>query len=251
VSGADWNAASYHRVSGPMEAMGLAVLDRLPLVGDETVLDAGCGTGRVTLHLVERLPHGRVIAVDASPGMVAEARAYLGDRVEVRQVDLLELDLDEPVDAVLSTATFHWILDHDLLFDRLHAVLRPGARLVAQCGGHGNIAGVLAAAAEVTQLPQYVAAFAGWTRPSYFATAEATAERLHRSGFDAVECWLEPHPVIPDDPLAYLETIVLRDHLSRLPSGQQGDFAGRVVALLPEPATIDYVRLNIDAGRSR
>ena len=152
---ADWNAASYHRVSGPMEEMGLTVLARLQLVGDETVLDAGCGTGRVTAHLVDRLPRGHVIAVDASPAMVAEAREYLGDRADIRQVDLLELELGEPVDAVFSTATFHWILDHERLFGRLFAALRPGGRLVAQCGGHGNIRLVLAAADEVAAAPEY------------------------------------------------------------------------------------------------
>ena len=245
----DWDAASYHRVSGPMEAMGLAVLERLPLKGDETVLDAGCGSGRVTLHLVERVPRGQVIAVDASPAMVTEARAYLAGRADVRQADLLELELEGQVDAILSTATFHWILDHDRLFERLFAVLRPGGRLVAQCGGHGNIRGVLAAADEVAAEPEYAPAFSGWTRASYFATAEDTAARLRRTGFESVECGLEPHPVRPEDPLAYLTTIALRDHLARLPAAQRGAFAERVVSLLPPPATVDYVRLNIDAAR--
>ena len=137
----DWDGASYDRISAPQEALGRAVLARMELRGDETVLDAGCGSGRVTEALLERLPRGRVIAVDASPSMVEQARgASAGsERVEVRQMDLLELELEEPVDAILSTATFHWILDHDALFRRLHAALRPGGQLVAQCGGEGNI----------------------------------------------------------------------------------------------------------------
>ncbi len=245
----DWNAASYHRVSGPMEAMGTAVLERLPLAGDETVLDAGCGTGRVTMHLVERLPMGRVIAVDASPGMIAEARANLGGRADVRRADLLTLELGEPVDAVFSTATFHWILDHDRLFEQLFRVLRPGGRLVAQCGGAGNIRRLLAAADEIAAGPEFAAAFRDWTRASYFATAEETAMRLERVGFADVDCRLVPNPVVPDDPLAYLTTIPLRDHLARLPEGEQDAFAERVVALLPSPVTVDYVRLNIDAAR--
>ena len=137
----DWNAESYQRISAPMEAMGREVLDRLELRGDERVLDAGCGTGRVTAALVERLPRGEVVAVDGSPAMVAEARERLGPGVEVFAADLLELELDRPVDAILSTATFHWIADHDRLFERLFAALRPGGRIVAQCGGAGNVGG--------------------------------------------------------------------------------------------------------------
>src|SRR3954468_5786904 len=144
----DWNAASYQRVSAPLEAMGREVLDRLELRGDERVLDAGCGTGRGTPGLVERLPRGHVVAVDGSPSMVEQARerlgpggegfaagplepgrdeafhaGRLGPGVEVFAADLLELELDEPFDAILSTATFHWIGDHDRLFDRLFAAL--------------------------------------------------------------------------------------------------------------------------------
>jgi trans-aconitate 2-methyltransferase len=249
-----WDAASYHKVSGPMEAMGAKVVDRLPLEGDEVVLDAGCGTGRVTALLCERLPRGRVIAVDADAAMVAACRATLGEqvdsgRVEVRQADLLSLDVGEPVDAVLSTATFHWILDHDALFARLFAVLRPGGLLVAQCGGHGNLATVLGAADEVAAAGPWASRFEGWTRPSKMATAEETAARLEAAGFVDVRTWLEPAPQQPDDPAEYLRTINLGAHLHRLDEPDHAPFVARVVEKLGDPVVVDYVRLNLDARR--
>jgi trans-aconitate 2-methyltransferase len=249
-----WDAASYHKVSGPMEAMGAKVLDRLPLAGNETVLDAGCGTGRVTALLCERLPEGRVLAVDADAAMVAACRATLGEQVdaghvEVRQADLLELSLDSPVDAVLSTATFHWILDHDRLFARLFAALKPGGRLVAQCGGHGNIASVLGAADAVAAGGPWADRFEGWVRPSRMATAEETAEKLTAAGFTDVRTWLEPAPQVPEDPAEYLRTVNLGAHLHRLDEPSHDEFVRRVVERLPEPVTIDYVRLNLDAVR--
>ena len=90
--------------------------------------------------LLERLPDGRVIAVDGSPSMIergARALARPGRTVVVHS-DLVELELDEPVDAVFSNAIFHWIPDHERLFARLHAALAPGGRLEAQCGGAGQ-----------------------------------------------------------------------------------------------------------------
>src|SRR4051794_2862296 len=106
----EWDGRSYDRVSGPMAEMAGPVLDRLPLEGGETVIDAGCGSGRVTEALLERLPHGRVIAVDASQDMLDAARERLADdRVRFVRSDLVELDLGEQADAILSTATFHWI----------------------------------------------------------------------------------------------------------------------------------------------
>ena len=249
-----WDAASYHKVSGPMEAMGAKVVDRLPLRGDETVLDAGCGTGRVTSLLCERLPEGDVIAVDADAAMVAACRATLGDqvdagRVEVRQVDLVKLDLAEAVDAVLSTATFHWILDHDALFRRLFAALKPGGLLVAQCGGHGNLAAVLGAADAVAASGPWADRFEGWTRPSKMATAEETAERLTAAGFADVKTWLEPAPQQPEDPAEYLRTINLGAHLHRLDEPDHAPFVARVIERLGDPVVVDYVRLNMDARR--
>jgi trans-aconitate 2-methyltransferase len=247
----DWNAMSYHRVSGPMEELGRTVLERLPLDGDETVLDAGCGTGRITRLLLERLPRGRVIAVDGSPSMVDLARRELGERADVRQADLLELELSEPVDAILSTATFHWIPDHPRLFARLAAALRPGGRLVVQCGGEGNVANIHAAARAVGAEEPYAAHLAGWSGPWNFSTPERARRELEDAGFTEVEAWLQPVDVHPDDPREFLATIVLGPHRERLPEDLRDQFVEAVVERLGEPVTIDYVRLNLHARRAR
>lgn len=247
-----WDACSYHSVSGPMVEMAARVVSRLDLRGDETVIDAGCGTGRVTALLLERLPAGRVLALDADPDMLRVARETLarhGERATVEQCDLLALGLVAVADAVLSTATFHWVLDHDLLFANLHRALRAGGQLVAQCGGAGNVAGVLRAADAVSARDEWRRWFEGWTRPMRYETAEATAARLEGAGFVDVRCWLEPNPVTPDEPHEYLSTIVLGAHAERLPAGHRARFVDEVIAEMPAPLTVDYVRLNIDARR--
>jgi trans-aconitate 2-methyltransferase len=242
-----WDGASYDRISGPMEALGRAVLDRLELAGDETVLDAGCGSGRVTEALIERLPRGRVIALDASPSMARSARERLGDRAEVLELDLLELELDEPVDAILSTATFHWIADHGLLFGRLHAALAPGGQLVAQCGGEGNIDVLRGVAHAVLAREPYAEHFRDWRPPWNYAGPAVTRERLLAAGFASAECWLAEAPQRPEHPREFLSTIVLGPHFQRLPQELREPFMDIVLAELGEPVVVDYVRLNIDA----
>ena len=244
----DWNATAYERVSAPLEAMGRDVLDRLELRGDERVLDAGCGTGRVTAALLERLPAGEVVAVDGSPSMVDEARRRLGSRVEAFVSDLTELELERPVDAILSTATFHWIADHDALFARLLAALRPGGRLVAQCGGEGNVAAVAAAARAVAARPPFAPHLAGWAGPWRFASPAETAARLRRLGFADVWTWRHVVDVSPEDPREYFATVMLGSHLERLPAGQRHAYVEAVLAAL-ETTTVRYVRLNILARR--
>jgi trans-aconitate 2-methyltransferase len=245
-----WDAGAYDRVSAPQLEWAKKVLERLPLRGDETVLDAGCGSGRVTQVLLERLPRGRVVAVDSSESMVEHAREALDpERTTVFRADLTELELDEPVDAAFSNAVFHWIPDHDALFARLNEALRPGGPLVAQCGGKGNVARFHAAAREVAAEEPYAAHLAGWTGPWNFAGAEKTAERLERAGFTDIGTWLEPYPVTPPDPPAFLRTVCLGPHLERLPGELKDDF---VAAVCERCGTkLDYVRLNIDARKPR
>jgi trans-aconitate 2-methyltransferase len=246
----DWDARTYHRVSAPHQQWAEALFERLALRGDEAVLDAGCGSGRITEKLLARLPRGRVIAVDAAPSMVAEARALLGDRATVIECDLTALTLDEPVDAVFSSAVFHWVPDHDALFARLFAALRPGGRLVAQCGGAGNLAAFRACAAEVAGREPYAPAFDGWTGPWNYAGAEETAERARRAGFTGVRAWLEPSEARPPEPEAFLRTVVLRPHYDRLGPELGDAYVADVIAAMGSPVVLDYVRLNIDAQRT-
>jgi trans-aconitate 2-methyltransferase len=244
-----WDGAAYDRLSTPMEEMGREVMERLELRGDETVLDAGCGSGRLTEALRERLPDGRVIGVDVSASMIEAARGRLGPDADLRVADLVGLDLGaETVDAVFSTATFHWIADHDALFASLRGVLRPGGRLVAQCGGAGNIASVHAAARQAADDPPFRAHFEGWNGPWNFATPEDTERRLRAAGFAEARCWLAERPVQPDDPREYLRTINLGAHLERLPENLRYPFVDAVLARLGERPVLDYVRLNIDAA---
>jgi trans-aconitate 2-methyltransferase len=218
-----WDASTYDRISDPLVELARPVVDRLELTGEEWVLDAGCGSGRVTELLCERA--AGVVAVDADPEMVLAARGRLQGRARVLQRDLTWMEFEEPFDAILSTATLHWIPDHDTVFERFAAALHPGGRLSLQCGGAGNLAGVLAAAGVAPH----------WN----FAAAEETEERLRAHGFEQIVCWLEPAPVTPDDLKTYLETIVFRAYED--PAG----LARRV-----HDPTLDYVRLNAVAVRA-
>jgi len=239
----DWDAATYDRLPIPMTGWGLEVLERLELRGYETVLDAGCGTGQVTEALRERLPRGHVIALDASPSMIAKAVERLGaDRMTYLTHDLMEPIRIDPVDAILSTATFHWVPDHDRLFANLAAVLEPGGQLVAQCGGWGNLERVNAAAER--------AAAIDLAATKTYPTPEETWTRLEAEGFVDIETWLQEAPVeLPAEELEpYLRTVILSGEVAKRSPADADELVHAVATELGEPL-IDYVRLNITARR--
>jgi trans-aconitate 2-methyltransferase len=246
VTTRDWDAGAYDRVADPMTRWGLDVLERLPLDGDERVMDAGCGTGRVTEQLVERVPHGHVIALDGSRAMIDTARrrlARFGDRVEYVVADLgSPLPIDARLDAILSTATFHWVPDHDALFRSLAEVTRPGGWLVAQCGGYGNIGRIKRALAAIGD---------GWLGPAHYETAEDTQRRLAAAGYVDIDCWLteEPTRFERGEPFeTYLRTVALGPQVERLPEAERAAFVHAVAVAVGDPL-VDYVRLNITARR--
>lgn len=255
----DWDAKTYDRLAAPQEAWARRVLERLPLEGGETVLDAGCGSGRVTRLLLEKLPDGRVIGVDGSPSMIEVAREAFADddRVSLINSDLLELSPEllregagvDSVDAVFSNATFHWIQDHARLFVRLHSVLRPGGRLVAQCGGRGNVEGwiqAINAVAAREPFAEHVDGFEPWN----FYEPEETEERLRAAGFERIRCSLEEMPVvIPDDPREFVSVVGLASHHERLPEGLREPFTDAVLDEFAGNVELRYIRLNIDASR--
>jgi trans-aconitate 2-methyltransferase len=250
VADRDWDAATYDRISAPQQAWAAEQLARLKLTGDEVVLDAGCGSGRITAELVSRVPHGTVYAVDAAPSMVEHTQEALGSRVVALCQDLVDLALPEPVDVVFSNATFHWIHDHDKLFAALHRNMKPGARLVAQCGGRGNIDAFRRLAEEVAGEDPFVSHFTDWVKPWNYAGDEETAERLKRAGFAEVSCWLEDRPTEPPEPRSFVRTVCLVRHLDYLPAELQEPFVDRVLERAGEPLVLDYVRLNMTARRA-
>jgi trans-aconitate 2-methyltransferase len=245
----DWDATTYDRVSDIQLRWALEQLDRLELNDDEVVLDAGCGSGRVTALLADRVPRGRVYAVDVAPSMVKHARVALRGRATVLCQDLVELELPEQVDTAFSNATFHWVHDHHRLFAGLHGAIKPGGQLVAQCGGRGNIDSFRVLADSVAASEPFAEYFADWQRPWNYAGAEETGTRLEQAGFVDVSCWLEPRPVTPEDPRAFVQTVCLVRHLDPLPDELRGPFIDRVLAQAGEPLVLEYVRLNMTARR--
>jgi trans-aconitate 2-methyltransferase len=261
---ADWDASTYDRIADPLTAMGARVVDRLELDGARLVVDAGCGTGRVTELLVDRIERlgtgARVVGIDSSPAMVAEAGrrlARFGDAVE-----LLVADLSDPlpvtgVDIILSTATFHWIADHEGLFANLLGALRPGGTLVAQFGGAGNIAAVDRALDEIgrgkgpTGPSRTGSAPRGALGAVHFETPESTEARLTKAGFTAIDAWLEQIPVgfaSREELETWLRTVILREVILEVGEDERPALVAAVADRLPG-GVIDYVRLNVSARR--
>src|SRR5262249_16123620 len=245
--------------SDPQFRWGLEVLERVHLCGDETVLDAGCGTGRLTAKLAERLPQGTVLACDLSENMVNGARDFLspqfGDRVQVFRADMARLDLETVADGVFSTAAFHWVHDHDALFSSLFCALKPGGWLIAQCGGGANLARLYTRVAQLQKQPPFSDYFRNWKSATHFAVPPKTTERLVNAGFDDAEAYLSLAPTTFHDATSYpafISAVCVAKQLKELPADLHDAFLDPIVSAAPQddpPFPHVYQRLNISARK--
>jgi trans-aconitate 2-methyltransferase len=251
-----WNAEVYDRIGTPMRRWAQAVIDDLHLRGDETVLDAGCGSGSVTFDLLERLPRGRIYAVDSSPDMISKITQAIENRGETRITPILanltDFELPEQVEVVFSNAVLHWIPDDDALFGCLLRATKPGGRFRAQCGGGDNMVRLMDATHAVERrepFPRYLDGTAEFRK--YRSTEQAKAA-MERAGWTDARAALFDSPVPfedHDEASLYLRTIILQRHVAALPEEQQEPFLRAVIEetirRFGEPFTADYVRLDL------
>jgi trans-aconitate 2-methyltransferase len=256
----EWNSQEYDRLSAPQHAWGVKVLERLHEKGipaRSLVLDAGCGTGRVTSEMLAKFRDVSVVGADLSSNMLLTARENLSsrfrDRVTLVRADLAQLPFAARFQAVFSTATFHWVKDHGQLFRSIWGALAPGGWLVAQCGGGPNLKQQRDRARRLQQRPEFVPYFAGWAEPWEYADETTTKKRLAEAGFVNVCVWLEEAPTeLPDRETyrAFLANVTLQRVLERLPdAGLRQTFLDEVVEQTGGSWTLDYWRLNIDARK--
>ncbi len=241
----DWDAATYGSLPLPHVGWGRGVIDRLMPRDGEAILELGCGTGRDAAVLLAEHPSCRLIGMDASPSMLASAEEALrpyGDRVRLIRADLRGgFALDEPVDAVMSVATLHWLPDHPTVFAAVARALRPGGRFVAEAGGEGQLRRVDRARRLVEGTPEPADA-------THFAGIPSTREALTAAGFTDIEVRLRPDPLVLDDATIrpYLATVILGEPLRQMSAADGDAYVDAVARAMGEPV-IDYVRLEVEA----
>jgi trans-aconitate methyltransferase len=239
-----WLPERYARHAAYVPALGAPLVEILAPRPGERILDLGCGDGSLTVRLAER--GASVVAVDRSPEMVAAARAR---GLDARLGDATALLFAAEFDGVFSNAVLHWVRDHDAMLAGVARALRPGGRLVAEFGGHGNVAAIVRAMREALERHGYP-----FSSPWFYPTAEAYRGRLAAAGFivDHLELFARPTP-LPTGMAGWLETFA-GPILSVAPDTCRAELMDEIATSLRPVLfdetrgwTADYVRLRLAA----
>ena len=262
----DWDATTYDRISDVQESWGHEVLERRNWKGNEIVLDAGCGSGRITKIISTKVPKGKVFAVDFDSSMITVAKENLAEisNIRYKKADLSKIDLEEKVDVVFSNAVLHWIVNHRKVFEHFWQILKPNGELLIQCGGYGEFAKTLSIFNKVRKSNKFYNYFCNekgeeiWSEPWYFAKKEDTEKMLKEIGFSSIQVFLENKEYNfhnKEEYFLFIKTIILQPYLKFLPNETLKDeFAKSVIHEIEINAKelqwkLDFVRLNINAKK--
>ena len=204
----DWDARDYAAHSRGQQIWARELIAKLELRGDEDVLDIGCGDGRPTAAIAERLPEGSVLGVDQSAAMIELAREQFPPathpNLRFEQMDATRLVLPRAFDVAFSTAALHWIEDHAAVLRGVCACLRPGGRLLFQSGGRGNVAAAFAVVDEVIARSRWRGFFKDFTPPYHFYGPEEWQAWLRDAGFRSRRVELIPKDMVHSGDAALL-----------------------------------------------
>ncbi len=254
-----WDARSYDKVSSNVQLeWGRKLLDKRRWIGNEIVMDAGAGSGNLTKILADKVPDGKVFAVDADSNMVQQAKSNLSG---CRNVQLIQSSMDKvsfptEVDVIFSNAALHWILNQDGVFLHFWELLKPNGELLIDYGGHGNLERPISVIFKIIQSDQFKEHFTNWKQSWYFPKPEETERLLQKVGFKEIQVDLSSQTTSFPDRLSFatfVRTVIMKPFLGFLADANRKEQF--INAFLKEfeghgrPWSLEFIRLTISARK--
>ena len=254
-----WDAQTYDKISSNVQLQwGQELLEERAWIGNETVMDAGAGSGNLTKILADKLPNGKVYAVDADSNMVQQAKSNLSGYSNVQFIhsSMDKVKLPTEVDVIFSNSALHWILDQEGLFLHFWQLLKPNGKLLIEYGAHGNVERPLSVIFKIMQSGQFREHFVNWRQSWYFPKPEEIERLLQKAKFRNIQVNLSKRvTTFPDRQsfAIFIRTVIMKPFLGYLPDGKKKEQFLDVFLNEFERSgwewSVDFMRLGISAEK--
>lgn len=259
-----WNARDYSKHSGQQQKWARELIAKLDLQGREAILDIGCGDGKVTAEIADRVPEGTVTGIDSSEQMISVARGGFPQQthpnLSFSRMDARAIDFKSRFDIVFSNAALHWVIDHRPVLEGIHRCLKPGGKLLLQMGGKGNAADILEVIEKLKQQTEWRCYFNEFKFPYGFFSVDEYRPLLEKYGFLTDRIELIPREMVHDGQSGlegWIRTTWL-PYTERIPENLRSTFISAVSSQYLRRTRLDrnrkvhvsMVRLEVEARKS-
>ncbi|MDD1779499.1 MAG: methyltransferase domain-containing protein [Candidatus Helarchaeota archaeon] len=244
--------------------LGLKLIDQLQIQDGETILDIGCGTGRLTLELAKRTPNGSVIGLDRNSDMIKKALENLGHNKELIaktvfiEEDILHYEPSLQFNAIYSNSALHWVQETQALYQKIYALLAPGGRLAAQMPAKGSLNKFTDIFLKPIHMLNLTSLFKNWDYPIKFIPVKTLQRILSSIGYVDLKVWEEDQQIqfhSPQEVLDFLKTASLVPILSRLPPETKEEYLNCLLDLIKQQVAellnVNMRRLYVNARKGR
>ena len=255
----EFDGAKYAKASNHQKEWGSRLIADLELTGNESVLDLGCGDGVLTEQLARQVPAGRLLGIDASEGMLEQARQRERENLAFALMDINEIDFEAEFDLVFSNSTLNWIKDHRRLMANVLRALKPGGRARFNYAGDGNCSRFFKVIREVMAREEFAAYFAKFKWPWYMPPIDEYRTLVESSGLRDVRVWEENadrHFPDKEAMIRWVDQPSLVPFLAHVPLHDKGAFREFVVRRMIEETRQDdgrcfetFRRINVSATK--
>ena len=186
----EFNSEKYKQASVHQKAWGKGLIYELELIGNERILDLGCGDGALTVELAKLVPDGFVLGIDASENMISTARRdHAGSNLQFERQDINAIDFEPEFDLVFSNATLHWIKDHKTLLKKVFKALKNKRTARFQFAADGNCSNLIQIIRDVMATREYADTFCEFDWPWYMPTVREYQVLLDEVPFEEKKVW--------------------------------------------------------------
>ena len=235
----EFDGEKYKQSSKHQKEWGNRLISELKIKGNEAILDLGCGDGVLTEELSMLVPHGKVIGIDASIGMINTAKKLERNNLIFICMDINDMDFVNQFDLVFSNAALHWVKNHQQLLQNSFASLKPNGMLVWNFAGDGNCAAFFDTVKKVMNMPSYQEFFSSFDWPWFMPKKEDYVVLVEKTGFKQFDVSYEnaDRYFSRDEMIKWIDQPSIVPFLNCIPENKKKSFRNTVVEIMIDKTT--------------
>jgi trans-aconitate methyltransferase len=230
-----WDAEKYKANSSRQYAAAMNVLSRIQFNETDHVLDIGCGDGKITREIANRVPAGMVRGLDASSNMVEAASKEYADvkNLFFEHANIVNYSSEQKFNYAFAFASFSWIKQQQEALINIANALQPGGTFTSGIANEESL--YLKVRYDIMKTDKWKDFFVDYEVPYYPSNEDKIKKLCENAGFTAVKVEKNAvsYPMTREKVISFMQALPVQ--IDKIPTERQKEFLNDIVD--------DYIKL--------